>query len=128
MDAVHRADQLHPLEIAAVQLGQHGLKLRAVEHRHHRCLDDVIEVVPQRNLVASQFLGLAVQVAPAHARAEIAWVVLTAVGHVKHIRFKNLDRHVQQRGVLFDFPAVELVIAGIHHQKRRLKMHFAVAL
>ena len=111
-----------------MQLGQHGLKLRTVEHRHHRRLDDVIKVMSQRNLVAPQLLGLAVQVAPAHARAEIARVVLAAVGHVEHIRFKNLDRHVQQRGVLFDFPTVELVIAGIHHQKRRLKMHLAVAL
>ena len=84
--------------------------------------------MPQRNLVAAQLFGLAVQVTPAHARTEVAGIVFAAIGHVEYIRLENRDRHIQQRGVLFDLAAVDFVVAGIHHQKDRLKMHLAVAL
>ena len=65
-DAVHGADQGHAGEAGAVELGRHGLHLGAVEHAHHGRLNDIVEVVAQRNLIASQLLGLAVQVAAPH--------------------------------------------------------------
>ena len=52
MDAVQGADQLHPLEVGAVQLGGHRLELGAVKHPHHGGLDHVVKVVPQGDLVA----------------------------------------------------------------------------
>ena len=64
MDAVHRADKLHAVKIVAVELWQHGLQLRAVEHPHNGRFDHVVEVMPQRDLVAAQLLGLAVKVTP----------------------------------------------------------------
>ena len=53
VDAIHGADEFHAAEIQAVELGHHALQLRAVEHRHDGGLDDVGEVVTQRNLVAA---------------------------------------------------------------------------
>ena len=53
VDAIHGADEFHAAEIQAVELGHHALQLRAVEHRHDGGLDDVGEVVTQRNFVAA---------------------------------------------------------------------------
>ena len=53
VDAIHGADEFHAAEIQAVEFGHHALQLRAVEHRHDGGLDDVGEVVTQRNLVAA---------------------------------------------------------------------------
>ena len=53
VDAIHGADEFHAAEIQAVEFGHHALQLRAVEHRHDGGLDDVGEVVAQRNLVAA---------------------------------------------------------------------------
>ena len=71
-DAVHRADEGHAGEAGAVELGGHGLELGTVEHAHHGRLDDIVEVVAQRDFIAAQLLGLAVQVAAAHPGAEVA--------------------------------------------------------
>ena len=54
-----------------MQFGRHGLQLRTVEHAHDGGLDHIVEVMPQRDLVAAQLLGLAVQVAAAHPGAEV---------------------------------------------------------
>ena len=53
VDAIHGADEFHAAEIQAVELGHHALQLRAVEHRHDGGLDDVGEVVAQRNFIAA---------------------------------------------------------------------------
>ena len=63
-DQIHRADQFHALEIGAVQLWHHGLHLCAIEHSHKDRLDHIVIVMSQRDLVAAQFLCLAVQIAP----------------------------------------------------------------
>ena len=57
-DAVQRADELHPLEIRTLELGHHPLELRAVEHTHHRRFDNVVHVVPERDLAASELFRL----------------------------------------------------------------------
>ena len=41
-DAVHRAYQLHALEVLRVQLRHHALQLGAVKHRHHGGLDHIV--------------------------------------------------------------------------------------
>lgn len=128
VNAVHRANQLHPLEVAAMQLGQHRLKLCAVKHCHDRRFNNVVEMMPQRDFVAAQLLRSAVQIAAAHACAEVAGVVIGAVGDIKYVGFKNRNRHIQHRGIFFDLPAVDFAVAGIHDQKNRFKMHLAVTL
>ena len=128
MDAVQRPDQLHALKIRAVQLGQHGLDLRAVEHPHDRRLNDVTEVVTQGNLVAAQAPGLAVQVAPAHPGAEVTGGLLAGIGDLEDIRLEYGDRDLQQPGVGLDLTAVALIVAGIHHQEHQLKGVGTVAL
>ena len=65
-DAVHRADEGHVRKVCAVQLRRHSLQLGAVEHTHDRRLDDVIEVMPQRDFIAAKFLRLLVSVSYTH--------------------------------------------------------------
>ena len=60
MHAVERADELHTLEILAVKLGEHSLKLCAVQHRHERGLDYVALVVAEGDLITAQLLRLGV--------------------------------------------------------------------
>ena len=60
VNAIHRTDQLHALEVFAVQLRKHRLQLSAVKHRHHGRLDDVTEMMSQGNFVAAKLLCLAV--------------------------------------------------------------------
>ena len=127
-DAVHRADEGHAGEAGAVELGGHGLELGTVEHAHHGGLDDIVEVVAQRDLIAAQLLGLAVQVAAAHPGAEVAGVLLGVVGHREDVALENGHGDVEQFGVGFDLLAVDLVVAGVHHKKDQLKGHIAVLL
>ena len=128
MDAVHGPDEGHAGEAGAVQLGRHSLQLRTVEHAHDGGLDHIVEVMPQRDLVAAQLLGLAVQVAAAHPGAEVAGVLVSVVGHGKDVALENGHRDVQQLGVGLDLLAIDLVVAGVHDQKHQLKGHVAVAL
>ena len=62
MNTVQRTDQFHPFEILAPKFWEHGRHLRTVEHSDQCSLDDVREVVTKGDLVASEFLCLAVSV------------------------------------------------------------------
>ena len=68
---IQRTDQLHTLEIGAVELRHHGLDLGAVEHAHENRLDDIIVVMAQGDLIAAQLFCKIVQVAAAHSGAQI---------------------------------------------------------
>ncbi len=59
-DKIKGADQLHPLKICAVELWHHRLDLRTVKHAHQDCLDHVIIMMPQRDLIAAKLLCLTV--------------------------------------------------------------------
>lgn len=52
MNAIHGANERHPLEILAAQFGHHPLKVIAVEHTKNGRLDNVRKMVSQRNFVA----------------------------------------------------------------------------
>ena len=127
-DAVHRADQRHAREVRAVQLRRHGLQLGAVEHAHDCRLDDIIKMMPQRDFVAAKLLRFLVQVAAAHAGAEVAGRLITVVGNIKDVRLKYCDGDVQQRGVALDLLAVDFIIAGVHDEVDDLKRNLAVTL
>ena len=127
-DAVHGADQGHAGEAGAVELGRHGLHLGAVEHTHHGRLNHIVEVVAQRDLVASQLLGLAVQVTAPHPGTEIAGVLFGVVGNGKDVALEDGHRNVQQLGIGLDLLTVDLIVAGVHHQKDQLKGNIAVLL
>ena len=60
-DQIHGTDQFHTVKIGAVELGHHGLNLRAIEHSHQDGLNHIIIMVPQGDLVAPQIFRLAVQ-------------------------------------------------------------------
>ena len=127
-DAVHRADEGHAGKAGAVELGRHGLQLGAVEHAHDGRLDDIVEVVAQRDLVAAELLGLAVKVAAPHAGAEVAGRFVRAVGHLEDIGLEYRDGDVQQRRVALDALAVDGVVAWVHDEEHQLKRYVAVAM
>ena len=128
VDAIHGADEFHAAKIQTVELGHHALQLRAVEHRHDGGLDDVGEVVAQRNLVAAQVLCLVVEVAAAHLGANVAGGTFGVVRHVENVRLENGDGDFQELRVAFDFLAVDFVVTGVHHQVFHVEFHVAVAV
>ena len=128
LDAVHRADEGHAGEAGAVEHGRHRLQLRAIEHAHDSRLDDIVEVVTQRDFVAAQFLGLAVQMAAAHPGAEIAGVLVGVIGDREDITLEDRHGNVQKFRVRLDLLAVDLIIARVHHKEDQLKRHIAVFL
>ena len=121
VDAVQGPDQFHAGEILAAELGGHGLKLSAVEQAHDSGLDHVGKVVAQRDLVASQFLSLGIQEAPAHPGAEIAGVLLHADGDIENVAVENRDGNPQQGGVILDEFSILRLVAGVHHHKDQFK-------
>ena len=90
--------------------------------------DDIIKMMSQRDFVAAKFLRFLVQVAAAHAGAEVAGRLITVVGNIKDVRLKYCDGNVQQRGVALDLLAVDFIIAGVHDEVDELKRNLAVAL
>ena len=114
--------------IRAFQLGRHALHLPAVKNAHQNGLYHVVEVVPERDLVAPEPLRLLVQVPSPHARAQITRVLFHRRNRVEDLRLKNMHGQLQKRGVLFDERAVLRRIPGIHHQKTQPELHGAVPL
>lgn len=116
-DEVHGADELHSFEIGAAEFWHHGLVLAGVEHAHEDGLNDVVVVVAQCDLVAAPFLSEAVEVAAAHAGAEVAGGFFYCVDGVEDLGVEELDRYAEEPGVVFNDLPVRLVVAGIHAQK-----------
>lgn len=82
----------------------------------------------ERDLVAAERLRPAVQVSPAHARAEVTGLFPGALGGGKHVGLKDVDGDGQPRGVLLHGAAGRLAVAGIHHEKGQLEGNLAVPL
>ena len=121
-DAVERANQFHAREIRAVQFGDHPLQLRAVEHGENRRLDDIIEMMAKRNLVASECLGVFVEMSPPHFRAGVAGGTQSLLRDTREdVRLERHKRNLQKLGVFQKAFAVLRRIARIHRQKRKLK-------
>ena len=89
---IQRADEFHALEVGAVKLWHHGLDLRAVEHAHENGLDDIVVVVAEGDLVAAQLLREGVEMAAAHAGAQIARGFFDGVNGIENIGLKDLNR------------------------------------
>ena len=85
-------------------------------------------MVAKCDLVAAKLLRLAIQIAAAHPRTQVARVFLAAVGDRENIGLEHGDRDMQQRGVALDLIAVDLVVAGVHNEENYLKRHLAVPL
>ena len=114
-DQVHRADQLHALEIRTVKLRHHGLYLSTVQHSHQDRLDDVIVMMSQSDLVAAQLFRMTVQIASAHSRTQIAGGILYVIHRIKYLGFKNGDGNIHQLRIVPNDLTVCLAVAGIHH-------------
>ena len=104
------------------------LQLRAVEHTHDGRLDHVAEMVAEGDLVAAELARLAVEIAAAHPRAEVARRLPGGTRDLENVRGENRDRDVQQRRIVFDLLPVGGVVAGVHDKIDDLERHVAVAL
>ena len=127
-DQIHGADQLHALEIRAVQLRHHGLHLSAVQHPHEDRLDNIIVMVSQSDLIAPQLLCMAIQIASAHSGTQIAGGILDIIHRIKYLGFKNRNGNIHQLRIVLDDLAVRLTVTGIHHQKYQFKGELVVTL
>ena len=116
IDSIHRPDELHALEVQAVDFGDNSFQLAAVHHSHDDRLYDVAHMVAERDLVASELFGLRVEMAPAHAGAEVAGRLGLLVRDIKDICLENLDRDLKESGVALNFFAVYRIVARIHDQ------------
>ena len=114
-DQIHGTDQLHALEIRAVQLRHHGLHLSTVQHPHEDRLNHIIVMVSQSDLIAPQLLCVTVEIASAHSRTQIAGRILDIIHCVKYLGFKNCDGNVHQLRIVLDNLTVRLTVTGIHH-------------
>ena len=99
-DHVHRADQLHALEVLAVELRHHRLDFSAIQHAHKRRLDHVIEMMPQCDLVAAELLRVGVKVTAAHSRTEIARALIHVSDNIEDIALKHIDRDAEKLRVV----------------------------
>lgn len=90
---IQRTDQLHTLEIGAVELRHHGLDLGAVEHAHEDGLDHIIIMMAQGDFVTAQLLREGVKMSAAHAGTEIARGFLDSVYRIENVGLENLNRN-----------------------------------
>ena len=125
-DLVERADQGHAGVIRAAEHRRHRLQLRAPEQRHHRRLDHVGKVMPQRDLVAAELLRVAVEIAPPHPRAEIARRFFHMIDGGKDVALKDVRVHAQVFEVFLDHAAVLRAVAGVHDEELHLEGHAGV--
>ena len=128
MHIIQGADELHAGVVGAPQLGGHALHLRPVQHPHEDGLDDVVEVVPEGDLVAAQALRLFVQIPPPHARAQVAGVFGGGFRRREYGGVEDVQRDAQQLRVFFDEGAVLRRIAGVHGQKMQLEGDIRMAV
>ena len=127
-DQIHRANQLHAGKVRAVELRHHRLHLRAPEHAHENRLNDIVIVMPQRDLVAAELLGKAVEIASSHARAEVAGRLFHIVNGAENVRLENLRFNAESAQIAFyDLPVCRAV-AGVHDEEFYLERIFVVQL
>ena len=127
-DEIERADQLHAREVRGVELRHHRLVLAGVEHAHEDGLDDVVEVVAECDLVAAEALGFLIEVATAHAGADIARGLRDVVDGVEDVRFEDRERDAEEIRVSLDDLAVCLIVARVHAQEHELERDLVMAL
>ncbi len=127
-DKIEGSYQFHAFIVPAPELRHHGLYLPAVEHAHESRLNDIIVVMSQGNLIASQFLGLAVEITPPHSGTEVAWIFFHLIHCIEDSGFKNGYGNPQDPGIVFDKGPVLPVVAGIHDQKGQPELHQPVPL
>ena len=127
-DEVERADELHAREVRGVELRHHRLVLTGVEHAHEDGLDDVVEVVTERDFVAAEALGFLIEVAAAHAGADVARGLRDVVDGVEDIRFEDRERDAEKIRVPLDDLAVRLVVARVHAEEHELERDLIMAL
>ena len=127
-DEVERTDELHTREVCGVELRHHRLVLPGVEHAHQDGLDDVVEVVAERDLVAAEALRFLIEVAAAHAGADVARGLRDVVDGVEDVRFEDCERDAEEIRVPLDDLAVRLVVARVHAEEHELERDLIMAL
>ena len=128
LDQIHGTDQFHSLKILTVQLRHHSLHLTTVQHTHEDCLDHIIKMMSQRNLITSQLLGMRIQITTSHSRTKITGIILNFCHCIKNITFKNRKRNSQKLCIILNNLPVIRIIARIHYQKHQFKMNLPMTL
>ncbi len=128
VDVVERADELHAGAARALDLRHHRADGAGVEHAHEIRLNHIVEVMAERDLIAAELAGLAVEVAAAHLGTEVARRLLHMEDRLEDVRREERQRHMEELRILLDDAAVHLVVAGIHAEKDELERELVVAL
>ena len=84
---------------------------------------------PRAILLQPRFFGVGVEIAAAHARAEIAGILVDAGYDIEDLVSQKRSAGMPKIRALFldDFPVVS-VVARVHHEKDELKRKFIVAM
>ena len=125
---IKRTDQFHPFKILAVKLRHHGLYFSAIEHPHEDRLDHIIKMMSQRDLVASQLLGMGIEIASSHAGTQITGIAVNFCHNIENIALEDGQRNIQKLCIILDNLPIVLIVTWIHHQKYKLKREFSMSL
>lgn len=117
LDQIHWSDQLHTLEILAMELRHHRLHLSAVEHPHKDRLNHIVKMMSERNLIASQFFCVRVQIASSHSCAKVTWILVNICYRIKYLCLKYRKRDSKYFGIILDDLPVIFIVSRIHYQK-----------
>lgn len=130
MHAVQRPYEFHAFKVLTAELWHHRLQLGTVEHPHERRFDDIIEMVTQRDLIATQFPCLLIECAAPHACAKVTRGTLTALffDHLEDLLFKELHRQSEQSCIFLNSVAVLRPVSRIHHKVLEGKRNVTVSL
>ena len=127
-DQIKRADQFHALKVLAVKFWHHRLDLCSVKHTHEDCLDHIIIMMSECDLIASKLLCKMIQMSSSHSCTQITWRLLNRKHRFKYIRFKYRNRDIQTFCIFFYNLPVRLTVTGIHNQKLNFKFKFVMQL
>ena len=120
------AYELHSFKVRTVKFRHHSLYLRAVQHPHEYCLDDVVVMMSERDFVATELLCEVVQISASHPCAKIARRLVNVVHALENIRLEYGYRHVETTSVFFDYTAIFGSISRVHNKIFDVKIHVAV--
>lgn len=110
------AYELHSFKVRTVKFRHHSLYLRAVQHPHEYCLDDVVVMMSERNFVAAELLCEVVQISASHPCTKIARRLVNVVYALENVRLKYGYRHVESTSVFLDYTAIFRRISRVHNE------------
>lgn len=121
------ADKLNSLVILAFQPRKHRLHLRTVKHTHKRSLDNVVEMMSQRDLIAAEFLRSFIKPSATKPRTQKAGVLFFILDGFEYTCREIFYRQIKLAGIFAYLIHSFRIIAWIHYYvfggKRYLPIH-----